>query len=101
MAEVVRTVDGEIQDIKERIGSSGDSVVEVILTASSGTEKCLAYAEKAKALSNLHEKLQGLASKNGVSHFRELKVRVEISGIVKNQSASKDIIVTAIKIAGG
>jgi hypothetical protein len=26
-------------------------------------------------------------------------VRVEISGIVKNQSASKDIIVTAIKIA--
>jgi hypothetical protein len=101
MAEVVRTVEGEVQDIRERIGSSGDNVVEVHLNASSGPEKCLAYAEKAKALSNLHEKLQSLASKNGAAHIRDLKVRVEISGIVKNQSASKDIIVTAIKIAGG
>jgi hypothetical protein len=43
--------------------------------------------------------MKGLASKNGAAHIRDLKVRVEISGIVKNQSASKDIIVTAIKIA--
>jgi hypothetical protein len=99
MAEVVRTVDGEIDDIRERIASTGDTVVEIHLNGSSGPEKCLAYAEKAKALQNLHEKMQGLLSKNGVSHIRELKVRVEISGIVKNQSASKDIIVTAIKIA--
>ena len=42
MAEVVRTIEGEVQDIKERIGSSGDSVVEVHLQASSGPEKCLA-----------------------------------------------------------
>lgn len=99
MAEVVRTIDGEIADIRERIASTGDTVVEIHLNASSGPEKCLAYAEKAKALQNLHEKLQGLLSKNGAAHIRDLKVRVEISGIVKNQSASKDIIVTAIKIA--
>jgi hypothetical protein len=99
MAEVVRTVEGEVDDIRERIGSTGDTVVEVHLNGASGPEKCLAYAEKAKALQNLHEKMQGLASKNGAAHIRDLKVRVEISGIVKNQSASKDIIVTAIKIA--
>ena len=99
MAEVVRTVEGEVQEIRERIGSTGDNVVELHLNASSGPEKCLAYAEKAKALQNLHEKMQGLASKSGVGHIRDLKVRVEVSGIVKNQSASKDIIVTAIKIA--
>jgi hypothetical protein len=99
MAEVVRTIDGEIQEIRERISSTGDTVVELNLNASSGPEKCLAYAEKAQALQKLHEKLQGLASRNGASHIRDLKVRVEISGIVKNQSASKDIIVTAIKIA--
>ncbi|HUA52303.1 MAG TPA: hypothetical protein VMB81_09060 [Candidatus Sulfotelmatobacter sp.] len=99
MAEVVRTVDGEIDDIRERIASTGDTVVEIHLNGSSGPEKCLAYAEKAKALQNLHEKMQGLLSKSGASHIRDLKVRVEISGIVKNQSASKDIIVTAIKIS--
>ncbi|MBI3512690.1 MAG: hypothetical protein HY060_01245 [Proteobacteria bacterium] len=100
MAEVVRTVDGEIDDIKDRISSTGDTVVEVHLNGSAGPEKCLAYAEKAKALQSLLEKLKSLASKNGAAHIRDLKVRVEISGIVKNQSASKDIIVTAIKIAG-
>ena len=99
MAEVVRTVDGEIDDIRERIASTGDTVVEIQLNAASGPEKCLAYAEKAKAVQSLHEKMKGLASKNGAAHIRDLKVRVEISGIVKNQSASKDIIVTAIKIA--
>ena len=99
MAEVVRTVDVEIEEIRDRISSTGDTVVELQLNASSGPEKCLAYAEKAKALQSLHEKMKGLASKNGAAHIRDLKVRVEISGIVKNQSASKDIIVTAIKIA--
>jgi hypothetical protein len=99
MAEVVRTVEGEIEEIRDRLSSTGDTIVELQLNSSSGPEKCLAYAEKAKALQSLHEKMQGLASKNGASHIRELKVRVEISGIVKNQSASKDIIITAIKIA--
>jgi hypothetical protein len=99
MAEVVRTIDGEIDEIRDRISSTGDTVVELQLNGSSGPEKCLAYAEKAKALQSLHEKMKGIASKNGASHIRELKVRVEISGIVKNQSASKDIIVTGIKIS--
>ena len=99
MAEVVRTIDGEIDEIRDRISSTGDTVVELHLNASSGPEKCLAYAEKAKALQSLLEKMQALASRNGAAHIRDLKVRVEISGIVKNQSASKDIIVTAIKIA--
>src|SRR5258706_1778300 len=99
MAEVVRTVDGEIDEIRDRIASTGDTVVELHLNASSGPEKCIAYAEKAKALQSLLAKMESLKSRNGVTHIRDLKVRVEISGIVKNQSASKDIIVTAIKIS--
>jgi hypothetical protein len=99
MTEVVRTIDGEIDEIKDRISSTGDTVVELQLNGSAGPEKCLAYAEKAKALQTLHEKMKGLASRNAASHIRDLHVRVEITGIVKNQSASKDIIVTAIKIS--
>lgn len=96
--EQVRTVDGEIDDIRERIASTGDQVVEVLLKAEGGLEKCLAYAEKAKQLHALAEKMRGLVARNGVAHLRDLKVRVEITGIVKNQSASKDLIVTAIKL---
>jgi hypothetical protein len=96
--EAVKTIDGEIEEIRDRISSTGDSVVELMLAASSGKERCIAYAEKAEALKKLHDKMQGLLSRNGVSHIRELHVRVEISGIVKNQSASKDLIVTGIKI---
>jgi len=55
---------------------------------------------KAKALQNLHEKMQGLASKSGAAHIRDLKVaRRRSRASSRNQSASKDIIVTAIKIA--
>lgn len=96
--EAVRTVDGEIDEIRDRLSSTGDTVVELHLNAESGKEKCLAYAEKAKALQNLSEKLKDIVSRNGVTHMRELHVRVEITGIVKNQSASRDIIVTGIKI---
>jgi hypothetical protein len=96
--ESVRTVDGEIEEIRDRISSTGDTVVELHLNAAAGKEKCLAYAEKAKALQNLYEKLKDIVTRNGVNHLRELHVRVEITGIVKNQSASRDIIVTGIKI---
>lgn len=99
--EAVRTIDGEIDEIRDRLSSTGDSVVEMHLVAASGKERVIAYAEKADALKNLHEKMQGLASRNGVGHIRDLHVRVEISGIVKNQSASKDLIVTGIKIVSG
>lgn len=96
--EAVRTIDGDIDEIKDRLSSTGDTVVELHLLADGGKEKCLAYAEKADALKVLLAKMQGLASKNGVGHIRDLHVRVEITGIVKNTSASKDLIVTAFKL---
>lgn len=96
--ESVRTIDGEIEEIRDRLSSTGDTVVELHLMASSGRERCLAYAEKAEALKSLHSKMQGLATRNGVPHIRDLHVRIEISGIVKNQSATKDLIVTGIKL---
>ncbi|MDX2102524.1 MAG: hypothetical protein SF002_08290 [Alphaproteobacteria bacterium] len=99
--EQVRTIEGEVDEIRERIGSDGANIVEMYLNAGGTKEKVLAYAEKAKTLASLHEKMKGLAAKNGLGHIRDLKVKVEVSGIVKQQSASKDIIVTAVKIAGG
>ena len=54
-----------IEEIRDRISSTGDTVVELQLNGSSGPEKCIAYAEKAKALQSLHEKMKGLASRNG------------------------------------
>ena len=98
--EAVRTVEGEIDEMKERLSSTGDEVVELIIKAGGGMERCVAYAEKAKTLQTLHEKMKGLVSRNGVGHIRDLHVRIEVSGIVKNQAASKDIIVTGIKLAG-
>lgn len=97
--EQVRTIEGEIDEIMDRISSSGDAVVELHLIVSGSKEKCFAYAEKAEALQNLLKKMQGLAQSNGCSHIRELGVRVEVTGLVKNQSASKDLIVTAVKIS--
>src|SRR4051794_16010165 len=99
MTETVRTLDGEIADIRDRISSSGDTVVEVMLITTGSQEKCLAYAEKAKVLQGLHAKMKGLASRSGATHIRDLHVRVEISGFVKNQSVSGDLIVTGIRIA--
>ncbi|MFY7959705.1 MAG: hypothetical protein ACOVVK_06475 [Elsteraceae bacterium] len=95
--EQVRTIEGEVDDIKDRLSSTGDTVVEMLVSGGGGMEKCIAYSEKAKVLQNLLEKMRGLVSRNNVSHIRDLKVRVEINGIVKNQSG-KDLIVTGIKI---
>ena len=99
--EQVRTIEGEVDDMRERIGSDGANIVEMMLNCGGNKEKVQAFAEKAKTLSALYEKMKGLASKNGLGHIRDLKVKVEVTGIVKQQSANKDIIVTAIKIAGG
>ncbi len=96
--ETVRTVEGEIEAIADRIASNGDSVVEMILNTPGGREKCIAYADKATQLQNLMKKMHDLAQRNGVSHIKELHVKVEITGILKNQAASKDIMVTGIKI---
>ncbi|KJV06159.1 hypothetical protein VZ95_20890 [Elstera litoralis] len=96
--ETVRTIDGEIEDIRDRISSTGDSVCELHLITSGGKEKCFAYADKATIVQNLLKKMQELATRNGVAHIKELHVRVEVTGIVKNQSSSKDLIVTAVKI---
>ena len=98
MAETLRTIDGEIDEIRERISSTGDNVVEIHLSVATGKEKAFAYAEKAKVLANLAEKMKGMAARNSCAHIRELHVRVELSGIVKNQSATGDLIVTGIKI---
>lgn len=97
--ETVRTVEGEVDEILERISPSGDAVAEVHVITSSGKERCIAFSDKADVISKFNEKMQGLAKSNGCSHIRELKVRVEISGILKNQASSKDIIVTAVKLS--
>lgn len=97
--ETVRTIEGEVDDIMSRISSTGDNVAEIHLVSGGGKERCVAYAEKATTLQNLLKKMQDLASRNGVAHIRELHVKVEVTGIVKNQSASKDVIVTGIKIS--
>lgn len=98
MEASVRTIDGEIVEIMERISSTGGAVVELHLATSSGKEKFLAYEDKATAIQSLSKKMQDLVTKNGVAHIRDLHVRVEISGIVKAASSSKDTIVTGIKI---
>lgn len=98
MEAAVRTVDGEIVEIMERLSSTGGAVVELHLNTAAGKEKFLAYEDKATAIQTLSKKMQDLVAKNGVAHIRDLHVRVEISGIVKAASATKDTIVTGIKI---
>jgi hypothetical protein len=98
--EQVRVIEGEVDDIRDRLSSTGDTVVEMLVRVDSGVERCVAYSEKAKVLQNLMEKMKALVSRNNVSHVRELKVRVEINGIVKNQSG-KDLIVTGVRIITG
>lgn len=97
--ETVRTVEGDVDEILERISPSGDTVAEVHVVTSGGKERCIAFGDKAEMLAKFNEKMQGLAKSNGCSHIRELKVKVEISGILKNQASSKDIIVTAVKLS--
>ncbi|MCX8500706.1 MAG: hypothetical protein ORO03_03290 [Alphaproteobacteria bacterium] len=97
----MRTIEGEVEEIKNRISSSGDTVVEMFLTTSGGKERVMAYADKADALINLNTKMQGLAVKNGVASIKELHVKVEIAGLVKQGSNTNEVIVTGIKIVTG
>ena len=99
MSESLRTIEGEIDEIKNRISSSGDSVVELHINAASGKERVTAFAEKADALINLHNKMKDLAKKNGAAHIRDLKVKIEITGLVK-QASNNELIVVGLKISG-
>ncbi|MDI9349885.1 MAG: hypothetical protein QM537_07790 [Candidatus Symbiobacter sp.] len=73
--------------------------MELFINASSGKERVTAYAEKADALINLHNKMQGLAQKNGAGHIRDLRIKIEINGLVK-QSATNELMVVGLKIMG-
>ncbi|MDI9407757.1 MAG: hypothetical protein QM523_00755 [Candidatus Pacebacteria bacterium] len=99
--ETIRTIEGEVEEIKSRISSSGDTVVEMFLVTGAGKERVMAYADKADALNNLHSKMQGLVTKNGVASIKDLHVKVEISGLVKQGSSNNEVIVTGIKIVTG
>ena len=99
--ETIRTIEGEIDEIKNRISSDGVTVAELILNTGSGKERALAYAEKAESLISLNSKMLGLVTKNGVAGVRDLHVKVEITGLVKQGSATNEVIVTGIKIVSG
>jgi hypothetical protein len=94
MIEEVRVVDGEILGIRDRVSPKGDELVELRVKRGAGYERCLAYAQKAAELKRLLGKLADLARGKGMTRVADLRVRVEVSGIVK----SRDFIVTGFRL---
>jgi hypothetical protein len=94
MIEEVRVVDGEILGIRDRISSKGDQLVELRVKRGAGYERCVAYAQRAADLKRLLAKLASLARAKGLGRVADLRVRVEVFGIVK----SRDLIVTGFRL---
>lgn len=94
MMEEVRIVDGEILGIRDRISPRGDQLVELRVKRGAGYERCIAYAQKAEDLKRLLGKLASLAHYKGMTRVADLRVRVEVSGIVK----SRDLIITGFRL---
>jgi hypothetical protein len=94
MIEELRVVDGEILGIRARISSKGDDLIELRVKRCAGYERCLAYAQKAAELKRLLARLGRLAQRKGMQRVADLRVRVEVSGIVR----AGELIVTGFRL---
>jgi hypothetical protein len=90
------SITGTIKEIRARIGSDGKDVVEIFLKTSAGEHRAIAHANQASAAINLKEKMEKLATSNGVGSIGELGVNLVVDGLVKDPSTTT---ITALRLA--
>lgn len=97
MAQVEqRSVTGAIVDIRQRLGSDGKDVVEIVLRTPEGEHRGLAHATMAKTAEVLKDKVEKLRATHGAASIADLGIKLTMDGLVRDISS---ITITAVKIA--